>query len=415
MIFTTQERKIQHCGLMQTAFAAMGNPQSAVVIHSTRSCSVIVRDAYRKLGERYGMLTGIPLPPGDNLFCTGIGEEATVFGTGDTLRVCLCDVIAVMQPEYVLVASGCVPGMIGDDIEAVCRDAETEFDVPVMLLPGHGFMVPDGVDTVLSAVRVLFDRFTLPMVKAAEKEPEKVLLIGTSIPYLQEEGFADLKEFLGVLGFSTVLCPPFAMDRDAYVHLAEVSAVIAMPQGVLKQEAAITLAEYIAGQLQVPCVHLTACAAPGDCTKQYIGIGEKLGRRKEVVEWTAQKMSKLGAYQRRLKECRADKAGTIHIRNPRAITLLPGWIKFLQDAGFSKIRVQAEIPLSSKQAIQMRDCSSCGNFDGKESEQHGEFHFVTVSYDLTETRGILLSSYVGYREYENILRKIDSQTEMKDG
>ena len=54
MIFRPGEsRKIIHGNLMQSCLGAIGNPGVAVVIHNTRSCSHIVWDAFKSLGEKY--------------------------------------------------------------------------------------------------------------------------------------------------------------------------------------------------------------------------------------------------------------------------------------------------------------------------------------------------------------------------
>ena len=171
MIFTPgKQRKIIHCNLMQAALGAVQNPGCAVVIHNVRSCSKVVWDAFRSLGEKCREITGNRKMDGF-LFCTGLTDQDAVFGGNEKLRRCLEDICDEIHPEVILVVCGCVPGVIGDDTEALCQEVEAETGTTVVLLPGHGFMVPGLVDTVTSMARLLFDTWTLPQVKA-EKDRE---------------------------------------------------------------------------------------------------------------------------------------------------------------------------------------------------------------------------------------------------
>ena len=94
MIFTPgKQRKIIHCNLMQAALGAVQNPRCAVVIHNVRSCSKVVWDAFRSLGEKYREITGNRKMDGF-LFCTGLTDQDAVFGGNEKLRRCLeeiCD------------------------------------------------------------------------------------------------------------------------------------------------------------------------------------------------------------------------------------------------------------------------------------------------------------------------------------
>ena len=155
-MLSRKQRKIIHCNLMQAALGAVQNPRCAVVIHNVRSCSKVVWDAFRSLGEKCREITGNRKMDGF-LFCTGLTDQDAVFGGNEKLRRCLEDICDEIHPEVILVVCGCVPGVIGDDTEALCQEVEAETGTTVVLLPGHGFMVPGLVDTVTSMARLLFD------------------------------------------------------------------------------------------------------------------------------------------------------------------------------------------------------------------------------------------------------------------
>lgn len=130
MIFTPgKQRKIIHCNLMQAALGAVQNPRCAVVIHNVRSCSKVVWDAFRSLGEKCREITGNRKMDGF-LFCTGLTDQDAVFGGNEKLRRCLEDICDEIHPEVILVVCGCVPGVIGDDTEALCQEVEAETGRP---------------------------------------------------------------------------------------------------------------------------------------------------------------------------------------------------------------------------------------------------------------------------------------------
>ncbi|MCI5836483.1 MAG: nitrogenase component 1 [Veillonellaceae bacterium] len=416
MIVTSQKRVIHHCGLMQASLGALGNPCAAVVIHSTRSCSVIVKRAYETLSKRYEVVTNKQLLRSDNLFCTGITEEDTVFGTLETLRACLLDIISVKRPEYILIAVGCVPGMIGDDVESVCQEVEREFEVPVFVLPGHGFMVPEGIDTVLSLNRILIDRFTLPLVGKGKKDRSKVAILGASIPYFQPEDYADLKEFFSVLGFTTIFCPPFEMSRKEYESLAEAFAIFAVPQGVLKRDAAVCLARYVANEMHGPGIFLETHSMPVACTKQLIAIGEKLACKEQVIQWITPRMAALERQQSQLRTQLQGQSCVIHIRNPRAIDLLPDWCIFLQETGFSAIQIKVDMRLTAEQIalLQRQVVDAKCSFDRGDTFSD-DYHFVSMPFNLAKVDGILLPSGVGFSGYEALLQNIEREMERRHG
>ena len=105
MIFTPgKQRKIIHCNLMQAALGAVQNPRCAVVIHNVRSCSKVVWDAFRSLGEKYREITGNRKMDGF-LFCTGLTDQDAVFGGKSTT----------------------VRRQMGDEIQAACGQLKRRY------------------------------------------------------------------------------------------------------------------------------------------------------------------------------------------------------------------------------------------------------------------------------------------------
>jgi nitrogenase molybdenum-cofactor synthesis protein NifE len=74
-----------------------------------------------------------------NSFNTDIRETEVIFGGEKKLARALRELIPVHQPKAAFVYATCLTGVIGDDVEAVCRGAAAEFGIPVIPVQSEGF------------------------------------------------------------------------------------------------------------------------------------------------------------------------------------------------------------------------------------------------------------------------------------
>jgi nitrogenase molybdenum-cofactor synthesis protein NifE len=72
-------------------------------------------------------------------FTTNLSEHDVIFGSEGTLRDAILDIGRRFRPPAVFVYLTCVPGLIGDDVEAVCRHAAAELGLPVVPVLAAGF------------------------------------------------------------------------------------------------------------------------------------------------------------------------------------------------------------------------------------------------------------------------------------
>ena len=75
-----------------------------------------------------------------NSFCTDLKEHDIIFGGEKKLKAALDELIPEFTPPLVFVYSTCVVGVIGDDLEAVCKDASSRYGIPVMPVQSSGFI-----------------------------------------------------------------------------------------------------------------------------------------------------------------------------------------------------------------------------------------------------------------------------------
>lgn len=72
-------------------------------------------------------------------FSTDLREKDVVFGGEKKLAAALEELIPRHRPKAVFVYSTCIVGLIGDDVDAVCRAAEARFGIPVIPVHSEGF------------------------------------------------------------------------------------------------------------------------------------------------------------------------------------------------------------------------------------------------------------------------------------
>src|SRR5512147_2864564 len=72
-------------------------------------------------------------------FSTDLQELDVVFGGEKKLEKALVELIDLHKPKAAFVYSTCIVGLIGDDLEAVCRKISREKGIPVLPVQSEGF------------------------------------------------------------------------------------------------------------------------------------------------------------------------------------------------------------------------------------------------------------------------------------
>ena len=72
-------------------------------------------------------------------FSTDLREKDIIFGGEKKLARAFADLIPVYKPEAVFVYATCIIGIIGDDIDAVCKKATDDYKIPVISVHSEGF------------------------------------------------------------------------------------------------------------------------------------------------------------------------------------------------------------------------------------------------------------------------------------
>ncbi|MBG6079563.1 nitrogenase iron-molybdenum cofactor biosynthesis protein NifE [Rubrivivax gelatinosus] len=88
-------------------------------------------------------------------FTTDIDEFDVVYGGEKRLFKAIREIAETVRPPAIFVYQTCVPAMIGDDIEAVCKRASERFGLPVVPVDVPGFAGPKNLGNKLGAEALL--------------------------------------------------------------------------------------------------------------------------------------------------------------------------------------------------------------------------------------------------------------------
>ena len=110
----------------------------AVIFHSPLGCAHVATlmdlgAQYRIIGDHQNeTMDAVPL------ISSNLQEKDSIFGGVEKLRGCIAHVMKTWQPKCLLIATSCVAGVIGDDVELEAEDAEAEYGIPVLCIPYGG-------------------------------------------------------------------------------------------------------------------------------------------------------------------------------------------------------------------------------------------------------------------------------------
>ena len=190
----------ESCRLFGAYRACIGIRDAVILMHSVVGCSAGTMSLH------------IAQHPADvRQACTALCESDVLCGGADALRDALRHIAEVYpNPQAVIVISGCVPNLIGDDMEAAIADAG--LDMPVLHVMGAGTKgrEDDGYEAALLALG--------PWMRAGEIIPRSCNILGISYDDPQAEGdIAALQEILGRRGSiqAVIGCGRFAEMRAA--------------------------------------------------------------------------------------------------------------------------------------------------------------------------------------------------------
>lgn len=128
-------------GACQTAF---GFEHACVIAHSPQGCQLSANVAFRWQQADYTVT---------EVLCSKLCEDEIVHGGEDTLRRTILDAKSYDVP-VVFVVSACGPEIVGDNIQAVAEEMESEVDFEIIPVSAPGFLGSQykGIDIALETL-----------------------------------------------------------------------------------------------------------------------------------------------------------------------------------------------------------------------------------------------------------------------
>jgi len=90
-------------------------------------------------------------------YTTDLTELDIVYGAAEKLRAAIRETARDASPRAIFVYATCVTGMIGEDIQAACRETEAELGLPVIPVDAPGFIGPKNLGNRVAG-EVLLER-----------------------------------------------------------------------------------------------------------------------------------------------------------------------------------------------------------------------------------------------------------------
>ncbi|NWH05207.1 nitrogenase iron-molybdenum cofactor biosynthesis protein NifE [Desulfobacter latus] len=109
-------------------------------------------------------------------FSTDLSETDIIYGGEKKLKRALLELIDKYSPKAAFIYCTCIVGIIGDDVDAVCRQVEEETHIPVIAVHSEGFKgtKKDGYKAACDALFSLIERNKTPRITI----PDSINILG---------------------------------------------------------------------------------------------------------------------------------------------------------------------------------------------------------------------------------------------
>ena len=161
-------------------------------------------------------------------FCTDLREREVIFGGVEKLERTLDELIPRYSPRAAFVYATCIVGIIGDDVDAVCRRVQARHGIPVIPVHSEGFRgtKKDGYRAACAALGKLVGTGNEDDIAAHHAEPGRA-----AINILGEFNLAGeswiINDYYRKMGIDVVavMTGDGRVDRIANAHRAQLNLV----------------------------------------------------------------------------------------------------------------------------------------------------------------------------------------------
>jgi nitrogenase molybdenum-iron protein alpha chain len=280
------------CQQINSMAALMSLEDSVFISHSPQGCvgcSIMAVDMYR-VGQAHRGIKNIKNP---RLFVTNLDQKSVVFGGEQKLRDTVKKAVDRYNPKMAFVYASCASGIIGDDIDAICRELQDEYP-DTLIVPIHceGFkskICASGFDAAFISI----NKYILKKEKIEKEKGLVNLFAPTTVSYADQK---EMERMLSLLGVKVNYIPFYSsLEKIKRIPAAEASTSICK---VFADEFMKTLWE----DYEIPYSHTVMPIGIRNTDKWYRGIAGVLGKEKEVEEIIAKEHERIEPLVLKIKD-----------------------------------------------------------------------------------------------------------------
>ncbi len=248
-----------------------------------------------------------------NSFSTDLREMDVIFGGEKKLKSALEEVVKTYQPKLIFVYATCIVGVIGDDVEAVCKSISDTYAVEVVPVKSPGFSgnKATGYRMACNAIMSILRK------SKVEKKKKGINILGD---YNLAGEMWIIKNYLSEIGIDVV--STFTGDSSYETLKLAPGAVLNVVQCA---GSSTYLAKLMEEELDIPYIKVSFFGIE-DTTSSLIRICEALGdeqARQKAITFTERKSKELTSFIEEYKSNFSLKKAAIYVGGGfKAISLI---------------------------------------------------------------------------------------------
>lgn len=253
-----------------------------VIFHSPRACAHIAKTMDINAQYSFFSPNTKDLENTIPLLSSQLEEKHSIFGGVERLQECINFALEKYHPKCLVIASSCVAGVIGDDVNAVAKMTEEIHHLPVLTVDCCGFLDGEYYEGYFSITEKIVERFLHP----CEKVPDTVLLLGDNGGPWGHYA-VEVTRLLNKIGVKVIGHFPGYMSFNDLPKAASASAIIVLGGKGKTYEGLNLIAEKMSTRLDIPFLKIYPVGLKN--TSQWLlAVGNLLHKEKEAQKVLAQ-------------------------------------------------------------------------------------------------------------------------------
>lgn len=248
-----------------------------------------------------------------NSFSTDLRETDVIFGGEKKLIAAIEEVALKYHPKVIFIYATCIVGVIGDDVDAVCRTMSSKYGIPVIPVKSPGFSgnKSTGYRMACNAIMEVIKPY---------KDREKVKGINILGDFNLAGEMWIIKDYLKQIGIEVIAGLTGDSDYESLIKAPGATLNVVQCAG-----SSTYLAKRMEEEMGIPFIKVSFFGIE-DTTSSLIRIAEALGDmevREKAIELTKRKTAELKAFVNKYKNNLNGKKAAIYVGGGfKAISLI---------------------------------------------------------------------------------------------